>query len=125
MLDTSVAIGVRDDDLTVRSKVSALDAEIVLSIITRVELEGGAWKDPPQAPLRELRLDALLRTFDVLPFEDDDAQAYRRIVQAAGYSRRKILDRMIAAQALVAGATLVTLNPDDFKDVPGLKMLAW
>ena len=33
-------------------------------------------------------------------------------------SRRKLLDRMIAAQALVHRATLVTFNPDDFSDVP-------
>jgi predicted nucleic acid-binding protein len=47
------------------------------------------------------------------------------IVEVAGYSRRKILDRMIAAQALVHRATLVTQNPADFKDVPGLKLLTW
>ena len=43
----------------------------------------------------------------------------------AGYSRRKVLDRMIAAQALVHRATLITRNPDDFRDVPGLELLAW
>ena len=39
--------------------------------------------------------------------------------------RRKLLDRMIAAQALVHRATLVTFNPDDFSDVPGLSSLVW
>jgi predicted nucleic acid-binding protein len=47
------------------------------------------------------------------------------IVEAAGYSRRKLLDRMIAAQALVHRATLVTQNPNDFQDVPGPGLLAW
>jgi tRNA(fMet)-specific endonuclease VapC len=32
---------------------------------------------------------------------------------------------MIAAQLLVHRATLVTLNADDFRDVPGLQLLAW
>jgi len=32
---------------------------------------------------------------------------------------------MIAAQALVHKATLVTQNPNDFRDVPGLTLLAW
>jgi predicted nucleic acid-binding protein len=45
-------------------------------------------------------------------------------VASAGYSRRKLLDRMIAAQALVHRATLVTFNPD-FSDVPGLSSLVW
>lgn len=51
--------------------------------------------------------------------------AYRTIVEAAGSSRRKILDRMIAAQALVHRATLVTRNPDDFRDVLGLNLVVW
>ena len=61
----------------------------------------------------------------VLAFDDAAADAYRAIVEAAGYSRRKLLDRMIAAQALTHQATLVTLNPDDFTDVPGLRLLTW
>jgi tRNA(fMet)-specific endonuclease VapC len=32
---------------------------------------------------------------------------------------------MIAAQALAHRATLVTMNPDDFKDVPTLEILPW
>jgi predicted nucleic acid-binding protein len=56
---------------------------------------------------------------------DAAADAYRMIVEAAGYSRRKLLDRMIAAQALVHRAKLVTQNPNDFQDVPGLGLLAW
>jgi predicted nucleic acid-binding protein len=46
-------------------------------------------------------------------------------VAAAGYSRRKLLDRMIAAQALVHRAELVTFNTGDFSDVPGLKLCVW
>jgi len=34
-------------------------------------------------------------------------------------------DRMIAAQALVHRASLVTMNADDYADVPGLSLLAW
>jgi predicted nucleic acid-binding protein len=32
---------------------------------------------------------------------------------------------MIAAHALVHRATLVTLNRDDFADIPGLELLTW
>jgi tRNA(fMet)-specific endonuclease VapC len=51
--------------------------------------------------------------------------AARRAVTHAGYSRRKLLDRMIVAQALVHRATLITMNPDDFSDIPGLALVAW
>ena len=61
----------------------------------------------------------------MLAFDDAAADAYRGIVEAVGYSRRKLLDRMIAAQALVHRATLVTQNAADFSDVLGLDLLAW
>lgn len=70
-------------------------------------------------------MQELLDWVAVLPFTAREAKAYGRIVQACGYSRRKLLDRMIAAQALVHRATLVTSNPEDFRDVPGLNLLSW
>jgi predicted nucleic acid-binding protein len=62
---------------------------------------------------------------DMLTFDDTDADAYRQIVEVVGYSRRKLLGRMIAPQALVRRATLVSLNAGDFRDVPGLELLSW
>jgi predicted nucleic acid-binding protein len=96
-----------------------------MSIVTRVELEGGVYLEPAHAPVRRARLDAMLSAIPTLAFDDLAAKTYGTIVASAGYSRRKLLDRMIAAQALVHRATLVTLNPDDFSDVPGLSSLAW
>ena len=55
----------------------------------------------------------------------DVLQRRPRKLSQALYSRRKLLDRMIAAQALVHRATLVTFNPDDFSDIPGLSSLVW
>ncbi len=97
----------------------------MLSVITRVELEGGVYRDPAQAGIRRPRLDAMLVTLPVLAFDETAADAYRQIVEAVGYSRRRLLDRMIAAQALVHRATLVTLNAGDFRNVPGLDLLPW
>jgi predicted nucleic acid-binding protein len=124
-LDTNVAIHLRDGDETVTSRVAALEGAILLSVISRVELEGGVYRDPAQAGIRRPRLDAMLAALPVLAFDDTAANAYRQIVEAVGYSRRKLLDRMIAAQALVHRATLVTLNSSDFRDVPGLELLSW
>lgn len=125
LLGTNVAIHLRDGDETVTSQVAALEGAILLSVISRVELEGGVYRDPAQVSIRRPRLDAMLAALPVLSFDDTDADAYRRIVEMAGYSRRKLLDRMIAAQALVHRATLVTLNAGDFQDVPGLELLSW
>jgi predicted nucleic acid-binding protein len=125
LLDTDVAIHLRDGDEAVTAKVAALSGAILLSVISRVELEGGVYRDPAQAGVRRPRLDAILAALPVLAFDDTAADAYRQIVEAVGYSRRKILDRMIAAQALVHRATLVTRNAADFRDVPGLDLMVW
>jgi tRNA(fMet)-specific endonuclease VapC len=125
LLDTDVAIHLRDGDEVVTAKVAALTGAILLSVISRVELEGGIYREPAQAGVRRPRLDAILAALPVLAFDDTAADAYRQIVESAGYSRRKILDRMIAAQALVHRATLVTRNAADFRDVPGLDLMVW
>ena len=125
LLDTNVAIHLRDGDPRVTHKVAALQGAVLLSIVTRVELEGGVYREPVHAAVRRARLDVILNAIPCLAFDDTMAETYGKIVASAGYSRRKLLDRMIAAQALVHRATLVTFNPGDFADVPGLSVMAW
>ncbi|MFO1237176.1 MAG: PIN domain-containing protein [Alphaproteobacteria bacterium] len=125
LIDTNVAIHLRDGDGAVTAKVAALDGAVLMSIVTRVELEGGVYREPHYAALRRARLDAVLAAIPALPFDDAAADIYAGIVARAGYSRRKLLDRMIAAQAVLHRARLVTMNADDFADVPGLTVVAW
>jgi tRNA(fMet)-specific endonuclease VapC len=125
LLDTDIAIHLRDGDATIVDKVAALDDAVLMSIVTRVELEGGVYREPAQAPLRQARLDAILAAVLTITFDDAAADAYGAIVASAGYSRRKLLDRMIAAQALVHRATLVTMNAADYADIPNLSLAAW
>jgi tRNA(fMet)-specific endonuclease VapC len=125
ILDTNVAIDLRDGVEAIMDKVEALSDGVLLSIVTRVELEGGVVREPTQADRRRQRLDALLSGVVILAFDEACADAYRTIVETAGYSRRKLLDRMIAAQALAHRATLVTRNAQDFRDIPGLELLEW
>jgi len=125
VLDTNVAIHLRDGDPAVTDRVAALEGAVLISVITRVELEGGVYREPAQAAIRRARLDVMLAAIPTLDFDAAAADAYGAIVAHVGYSRRKLLDRMIAAQALVHRATVVTLNADDFGDVPGLQLLAW
>jgi predicted nucleic acid-binding protein len=124
MLDTSVAVCFRDGDPVVLARVETWNS-VLLPVVTRIELEGGLFRDPKQAALRRSRLDLMYDAFETAEFDAECADTYRRIVSSTGYSRRKILDRMIAAQALVHGATLATKNPQDFTDVPGLSVEAW
>ena len=125
LLDRGVASHLRDGDAAVTARVAALDGAVLLSIVTRVELEGGVYREPAHAAVRRVRLDAMLAAIPTLAFDDAAADAYGAIVAHAGYSRRKLLDRMIAAQALVHRAALVTLNASDFTDVAGLQVIAW
>jgi len=125
LLDTDVAIHRRAGAQAVTERIASLDDAVLMSIITRVELEGGVYREPAYAPIRRARLDAILAAIPTVGFDDTAAEAYGAIVAHAGYSRRKLLDRMIAAQALVHRATLVTMNADDFSGIPGLALLKW
>lgn len=125
LLDTNVLIHLRDGDPSVTQKVVGLDDAILMSILSRVELEGGVHATTADASRKRAQLEVLLQSIPTVAFGDLDAEAYGGIVASAGYSRRKAFDRMIAAQALVQNATLVTLNAADFNDVPGLRVLAW
>jgi predicted nucleic acid-binding protein len=125
LIDTDVAIHLRDGDARVTREVGALVGAVLMSAVTRVELEGGVYRFPAQAALRRQRLDAMLDVIPTLAFDSAAASEYGRIVASAGYSRRKLLNRMIAAQALVHRATLVTFNADDFRDIPSLSLLEW
>lgn len=125
MLDTNVAIALRDGDVETLDRVEQL-RDVCLSVITQVELEGGVYSSAPaDRAVRRRALDQLLLTMAVIEFDEHTADIYGGIIAVTGYSRRKILDRMIAAQALAEGATLVTYNAADFRDVPGLAILEW
>lgn len=123
MIDTNVAIYLRDGDPITAARLAELGTRLVMSIVSRVELEGGtaSSSDPRRRPL----LDRMLRTIKVLPFADAEAAAYGEIVSANGYDRQRVLDRMIAAQAIVADLTLITMNGADFQAIPRLKLEVW
>ena len=125
LLDTNVAIQLRDSDHVTLDRLEALDGPLMLSVVSRIELEGGVHQIPAEAAQRRERLDVLLETITVLDFGRGSAEAYRTIIEAVGFSPRKVLDRMIAAQAIAHDATLITRNGDDFRDLPGLQLVMW
>lgn len=125
LLDTSIAVHLRDGADGIGERIAKLTSQLFLSAISHVELEGGVAAVPQLAALRRAKLDILLTTLEIVDFTSDMAVAYGRIVSQAGFSRRKIIDRMIAATAIVADLTLITVNGDDFADIDGLKLEIW
>lgn len=105
--------------------IEDLEAPFCISVVTQVELEGGINRNPLTAMLRRRKLDELLEWITVLPFEKREADAYGRIVTAKTYVRSRILDRMIAATAIVRGARVITIDGDGFSDIDGLSVELW
>lgn len=125
LLDTGVVIELRDGNLDTLAKAAEADDTFGISIISRIELEAGLVRRPDLRPEREARLNSLLADVRVFPVHFDELDAYVAILAHAGFSRRKLLDRLIAATALAQGLPLATLNPGDFADVVGLEVVDW
>ena len=125
LIDTNVAVFLRDNNRVIWEAVSKLDEAPSISVLTCVELEGGVSRVPAEASIRRHRIDVLLQMLPILPFTVEEAAVYREIVAQAGFARGKIIDRMIAATAIVAKLPLITLNPRDFRDIAGLQLEDW
>jgi predicted nucleic acid-binding protein len=125
LLDTSVAIYLREGFPEIMCRVDALPRKPFLSVITRVELESGVYAHQDERERRRIAVDALLTMLPMLDFDFEMSEIYGQIVAHSGFSRRKIIDRMIAATAIVSGMTLITTNGDDFADIDGLKLEIW
>lgn len=125
LLDSDVAIHLRDQHPDIVRRVSNLGERPYLSIVSQVELENGIYKNEALTEIRRPAVDLMLRSFIVLPFDAEAMQAYRTILVSSGYSRRKVSDRMVAATALARDLTLITMNGRDFADIAGLELDAW
>jgi predicted nucleic acid-binding protein len=125
VIDTNIAIHLRDGDEAMVARLEQLLAQPMISVVTQVELEGGVYKHPLDMARRRARLDLLLASMEVLPFTAVEGRIYGQIVAASGFSRRMIIDRMIASTAIAAEATLITANPSDFEDIDGLRLEGW
>jgi tRNA(fMet)-specific endonuclease VapC len=125
LLDTNITIFLREGLPAMVRRVEELPRKPFLSAVTRVELEGGVYAIAAEQEERRVAVDAMLRLLPLLDFDFEMSEVYGHIVAQTGFNRRKIIDRMIAATAIVADLTLITINGDDFADIDGLKLEVW
>jgi tRNA(fMet)-specific endonuclease VapC len=100
--------------------------DLGITIVSVAELWFGARKSTrPAATRREI--DAFLEPFDVLPFDQEAAEAYARTRFELERVGRPIGERdlMIASIALARGLTVVTHNLSEFRRVSALMAEDW
>jgi len=99
--------------------------EIGVSSITAAELAFGVSKSGSERNRRALGM--FLAPLEVLAFDAEAALRYGDVRAALESNGTPIgaLDQLIAAHALVLGATLVTNNLRELRRVPGLQLENW
>jgi tRNA(fMet)-specific endonuclease VapC len=120
LIDSDLAIysmgGAADSRLNQRLAECA-PGEVSISAISFAEVALGTWNGKPP---RQDVLDAFVRAIPIVEFDEAAAREYAKLP-----FKRAWFDRLLAAHALSIGAAVVTNNPDDFADVPGLKIGNW
>lgn len=124
LLDTSVAVDLIDGVAAVVERAAETDG-LYISVISHVELEAGIYRDRELGPLFRARLNRLLTRVEELEFTAREVAGYATIIATLGFSRRLVVDRMIAATGLANDLMLATRNPRDFKGIPGLVVEDW
>jgi tRNA(fMet)-specific endonuclease VapC len=100
-------------------------SQIVISVITEAELLFGLAKRAEATKLKIVVEEFLLRV-EVLPWDSEAARRYARARADLEHEGEPMgnLDLMIAAQALAAGAVVVT-SDRVFRRVKGLRIEDW
>ena len=109
---------------------SALPAEPVITAVTLAELSVGplVTSDERERAARQAHLQQAEADFDPLPFDAAAARAFGRVAASLRRAGRKpaarSYDAMIAATALANELPIYTANPDDFREIDGLEVVA-
>jgi predicted nucleic acid-binding protein len=130
LIDTSLWIAVERGRLAA-ADISAITRQepVYLSPVNVAEMQfglellpAGARKQKAAAALRRLRRKPQLR------ITVETAEVFGALAAKLKRARRdphvRINDLWLAAQAIQRNLNLLTSNPKDFKDIPGLKMIA-
>lgn len=120
VLDTSVLVdaltGPRRSASALRSAIEKGE-RILLPALVLFE-----WLCGPRRREELAAQEALFPTAEALSFGPGEAARAARLYRKVSRSRGREIDLAIAATALEQGAGLWTLNPADFRDLPGLDL---
>ena len=127
LLDTNMASYVIKGNVpVVRDRLlKVLMSEVGISVVTEAELRFGVASKPGATRLK-LAVEEFLLRVEILPWDSQAAEHYAKLrtaLEDAG-SPMGNMDMMIAAQALAAGAVLVT-HDRVFHRVKQLKVEDW
>jgi tRNA(fMet)-specific endonuclease VapC len=100
---------------------------IVVSALTRMEVDYGLALNAERAKKLAPVLDAFFSTIVTLPFDEADAKAAAAIRAALKTAGQPIgaYDVLIAGMGLARGLAVVTSNMGEFKRVSGLMIEDW
>lgn len=120
-LDTSTLVGALTEPHHQLARLIELVDDghrVVLSSVVLYE-----WLRGPREP-GELRMqEALFPREAAIPFDSDAAARAAALYRALPRARSRHLDLAIGACAVAQRAAVWTLNPGDFRDIPGLKLV--
>jgi len=119
-LDTSVLVdaltGPRRSGHALRAAIAAGER---VSFCTLVLYE---WLRGPRHDAERHAQEQLFPRDQVAPFGPVEGALAARLYACVKRSRGREIDLAIAACAIASGASLWTLNPEDFRDVPGVTL---
>jgi predicted nucleic acid-binding protein len=119
-LDTSVLV-----DALTGPRRSAGELRRLIQAGERVGLSSAVlyeWLRGPRHPEELAAQESLFPREAAVPFGPEEAERAAQLYRGARRARGRELDLAIAACALAHGASFWTLNPEDFGDIPDLRL---
>ncbi|TGM88989.1 type II toxin-antitoxin system tRNA(fMet)-specific endonuclease VapC [Leptospira licerasiae] len=128
LLDTNICIFLikKKNQMVLDKLKKNLNKGLFISSLTLAELEFGI-ENSEYKEKNRVSLIEFLSIFDILPFEQSDAQAFGIIKADLKKSGNLIssIDTLLAAQALSRDLVFVTNNTKEFNRVKNLKIEDW